>query len=44
MIATVYDRAAEAASQPVTCRIGLLGLGNVGSRFAFPSIAEEAQS
>ncbi len=34
MIATVIDHAAEAACQPATCRIGLLGLGNVGSAFA----------
>jgi homoserine dehydrogenase len=34
VIATVIDHAAEAACQPVTCRIGLLGLGNVGSAFA----------
>lgn len=34
MIAPVIDHAAEAACQPATCRIGLLGLGNVGSAFA----------
>ena len=34
MIATVIDHAADAACQPATCRIGLLGLGNVGSAFA----------
>lgn len=35
MIATVIDRAADAAAcQPAACRIGLLGLGNVGSAFA----------
>lgn len=34
MIATVIDHAADAACQPATCRIGLLGLGNVGTAFA----------
>jgi len=34
VIATVIDHAAEAACHPATCRIGLLGLGNVGSAFA----------
>ena len=34
MIATVIDHAADAACHPATCRIGLLGLGNVGSAFA----------
>jgi homoserine dehydrogenase len=34
VIATVIDDAADAACQPATCRIGLLGLGNVGSASA----------
>lgn len=34
MIATVIDHVADAACHPATCRIGLLGLGNVGSAFA----------
>jgi homoserine dehydrogenase len=34
VIATVIDHAAEAACQPATCWIGLLGLGNVGSALA----------
>ena len=34
MITTVLDHAVDAACLPATCRIGLLGLGNIGSAFA----------
>jgi hypothetical protein len=46
VIATVLDHAADAACAPAPCRIGLLGLVNVGPALpaAFPAITEETQS
>jgi hypothetical protein len=44
VIATVIDHAAEAACAPAPCRIGLLGLVNVGPASACPAIIEETQS